>query len=80
MPHPRIKIIGIENFSVTNHSEEHMVIRTDEALSIKTGDHLYCVPFHICPTVDRHEFVTVVNDNMATGQWTVQARKRKITI
>jgi D-serine deaminase-like pyridoxal phosphate-dependent protein len=80
MPHPRIKIMGIENFSVTNHSEEHMVIRTDEAFSIKTGDHLYCIPFHICPTVDRHEFVTVVNDNTATGQWTVQARKRKISI
>jgi len=80
MPHPRIKIMGIENFSVTNHSEEHMVLRTDEALSIKTGDLLYCIPFHICPTADRHEFVTVVNDNTAIGQWKVEARKRKITI
>jgi D-serine deaminase-like pyridoxal phosphate-dependent protein len=80
MPHPRIKIMGIENFTVTNHSEEHMVIRTDEAAHIKTGDHLYCIPFHICPTVDRHEFVTIVKDNIAGGQWKVEARKRKITI
>jgi len=80
MPHPRIKIMGIENFTVTNHSEEHMVIKTDEAVHIKTGDHLYCIPFHICPTVDRHEFVTVVEDNIAGGQWKVEGRKRKITI
>ncbi len=80
MPHPRIKIMGIENFSVTNHSEEHMVLRTDEAVRIKTGDLLYCIPFHICPTADRHEFVTVINENTAIGQWKVEARKRKITI
>jgi D-serine deaminase-like pyridoxal phosphate-dependent protein len=80
MPHPRIKIMGIENFTVTNHSEEHMVIRTDEAASIKTGDHLYCIPLHICPTVDRYDFVNVVKDNTACGIWNVEAHKRKITI
>jgi D-serine deaminase-like pyridoxal phosphate-dependent protein len=80
MPHPRIKIPGIGNFTVTNHSEEHMVIRTEEAAGLKTGDHLYCIPYHICPTVDRHDFVTVVKDNLAIGQWKVEARKRKITI
>jgi 3-hydroxy-D-aspartate aldolase len=57
-----------------------MVIRTKEADNHKTGEHLYGIPWHICPTVDRHDAVTVVNDHKAEGQWNIEARKRKITI
>ena len=80
MAQPRVKILGMDNYTITNHNEEHMVIRTTEAVNYKTGDPLYAIPWHICPTVDRHDTVTVVNNNRATGQWSVEARKRKITI
>jgi D-serine deaminase-like pyridoxal phosphate-dependent protein len=80
MAQPRVKILGMDNYIITNHNEEHMVIRTPEAVNYKTGDPLYAIPWHICPTVDRHDTVTVVNNNRATGQWSVEARKRKITI
>jgi D-serine deaminase-like pyridoxal phosphate-dependent protein len=44
------------------------------------GDTVYAIPWHICPTVDRHDTVCVVEDERVTGQWSVEARKRKITI
>ena len=80
MPHPRIKIMGMEKYAFISHNEEHMVIRTTQANIYKTGDHLYCIPWHICPTVDRHDTVYVINDHKVTGQWDVDARKRMISI
>ena len=78
MPQPRIKIMVMEKYAIISHNEEHMVIRSIEAGKYKTGDHLYAIPWHICPTVDRYDTVYVVNDNKVTGQWNVEARKRKI--
>jgi D-serine deaminase-like pyridoxal phosphate-dependent protein len=79
MSQPRIKILDFEKYTIISHNEEHMVIRTPEAVKYKTGDHLYGIPWHICPTVDRHDTVYVINNHNITGQWTVDARKRKIT-
>jgi D-serine deaminase-like pyridoxal phosphate-dependent protein len=80
MPPPRINFFGLKKYTMINHSEEHMVISTTEAGKFKTGDHLFGIPWHICPTVDRYDYVTVVSNNKATDQWNVEARKRKITI
>ena len=80
MPHPRLKLIGIDNYHVINHSEEHLVIETPGADGMRIGEHLYGIPFHICPTVDRYDVVSVVSGHKVTGQWNVAARKRKITI
>jgi D-serine deaminase-like pyridoxal phosphate-dependent protein len=80
MPHPRIKILGMEKYAFISHNEEHMVIRTTKADLYKTGDQLYCIPWHICPTVDRHDNVYVIDDHNMTGQWQVDARKRTISI
>src|SRR5450759_4159820 len=80
MPQPRIKILEIEKYTIVSHNEEHLVIQTAEAGKYKTGDALYGIPWHICPTVDRHDTVYVINDHKVTGEWTVEARKRKITL
>jgi D-serine deaminase-like pyridoxal phosphate-dependent protein len=80
MPPPRINFFGLKKYTMLNHSEEHMVIRTTEAVNFKTGDPLYGIPWHICPTVDRYDYVTVVDNHKTSGQWNVEARKRKITI
>jgi D-serine deaminase-like pyridoxal phosphate-dependent protein len=79
MPQPRIMIPGIDDLSIISHSEEHMVIRTSHAGSLNTGDPLYAIPWHICPTVDRYDTVNVVRGSRVTGQWNVEARKRQIT-
>jgi len=57
-----------------------MVIRTASSDKYKPGYLLYGIPWHICPTVDRYDTVYVINDHKVTGQWNVEARKRKITI
>lgn len=80
MPHPRIKIIGLKNYDIVSHNEEHMVIRTAEAGKINVGDVFYCIPYHICPTVDRYDKVSVVRDGKVTGEWKVEARRRQITV
>jgi len=80
MPHPRIKFMNIDNYTAINHSEEHLVIKIQEAGKFSVGDILYGIPWHICPTVDRHDFVTIVTNNNATGRWAVEARKRFISI
>jgi len=80
MPHPRVSILGMTNYTIASHNEEHMVIRTNKADYYRIGDPLYGIPWHICPTVDRHDTVTVINNFLATEQWNVEARRRKITI
>jgi len=79
MPHPRVIIPEIGDFTVSVHSEEHMVIRTRQAIRYKTGDIIYCIPWHICPTTDRHDFVSVVTDREVKTTWKVEARKRFIS-
>jgi len=80
MPQPRVKFLNISEYNITGQSEEHMVIETPEAGRFKVGDPVYSLPWHICPTVDRHDVVSVVEDSRVTGQWNVIARRRKINI
>jgi len=80
MPHPRIKIIGLSDYEFVAHNEEHLVIRTSQAANIEQGDEFYCIPYHICPTVDRYDKVSVVINGSVTEEWKVEARKRQINI
>ena len=80
MPHPRIKIMGLPDYEFVSHNEEHLVIRTSVATDIKQGDELYCIPYHICPTVDRYDKVSVIINSMVKEEWKVEARKRQISI
>jgi D-serine deaminase-like pyridoxal phosphate-dependent protein len=77
MPQPRIIIPGLANYTITTHNEEHMVIRLKKTNNLKIGDPLYAIPWHICPTVDRHDTATVVKNNQAIDQWIIEARRRK---
>jgi D-serine deaminase-like pyridoxal phosphate-dependent protein len=80
MPHPRIKILEMDKYDIISHNEEHMVLRTPEAAGLRTGDVLYGIPYHICPTVDRFDQVSVVREGKVSGQWNVEARRRRITV
>ncbi len=79
MPQPRIKILGIDDYTLISQSEEHLVVQTPEAANMKVGQVVFGIPHHICPTVDRHDSVTVIKNRKAAGQWNVVARKRRIT-
>jgi D-serine deaminase-like pyridoxal phosphate-dependent protein len=79
MPQPRIMFPGLNDYTIVGHNEEHMVIRTAQAATLQTGDPIYAIPWHICPTVDRYDSVYVVTGSRVSGQWKVEARKRQIT-
>jgi D-serine deaminase-like pyridoxal phosphate-dependent protein len=79
MQPPRVNILGLGRYKMSIHNEEHLVINTREADKFKTGDVMYGIPWHICPTVDRHDTANVVNGHRVTGQWNIEARRRKIT-
>jgi D-serine deaminase-like pyridoxal phosphate-dependent protein len=80
MPHPRVKLFGLEDANFSMHSEEHLVVETPRADEFKVGSVLYGIPRHICPTVALHHDVWVVRDGKAVDRWKVTARKRRITI
>lgn len=79
MPHPRVKIMGIDKFDMITHSEEHLVIQTGDTPP-EVGSLFYALPMHICPTVALHHEVYVVENNEVVECWEVEARKRKLSI
>ena len=80
MPNPRVYLIGIKKFEVIKHNEEHLTIRTPEAINWNIGDHCFGIPYHICPTVVRYDSAYVVKDNKIMDKWKITARDRKLTI
>jgi D-serine deaminase-like pyridoxal phosphate-dependent protein len=78
MSQPRVKLMGIDDYEITGHNEEHMVIKTPVADNYRTGDVLYGIPFHICPTIDRHDVAHVIRNNSFTETWNIEARKRRL--
>lgn len=64
----------IPDAKITVHSEEHLVIETEQ--SWKIGEVLYGFPWHICPTVALHEKAAIIKDQEFTGFWTIDARNR----
>ena len=76
----RIHFLNIENIQPISQSEEHLVLKVEDASLYNIGDVLYGVPYHICPTVALYETATVIENNEAVDEWEVLARKRKISI
>ena len=58
------------------HSEEHLVVKTSQADSLKVGQLMYGIPYHICPTVALHDSIGVIEDGRLTERWTIGARNR----
>jgi D-serine deaminase-like pyridoxal phosphate-dependent protein len=63
-----------------SHSEEHLVVKSKNGETLKVGDVLYGIPYHICPTTALYDEVHVIKDNQLLTTWKVMARGRKITI
>ncbi len=77
---PRVRLLDPEDARPVVHSEEHLVIETDQAESIPIGTPLFAIPTHICPTVALHRRAYVVEDGEVTGQWEITARDRVLGI
>ena len=76
MPHPRVRLIGLEDVEYVGHSEEHLVAKTDRWEEIKVGDAYLGIPNHICPTVALYDHVHIVENDRVTKCWNVSARYR----
>lgn len=79
MPHPRVRIFGLEDATAVVHSEEHLVLETPRASEYPVGHVFYGVPYHVCPTVALHDEALCVRDGRVTDAWKVAARGRKLT-
>jgi D-serine deaminase-like pyridoxal phosphate-dependent protein len=75
-PQPRAKFIGIPDARAVTHSEEHLVIETNSAADFQTGDVIYAVPRHICPTVALYNSVLPIRNGQWTGEQWKMARER----
>jgi len=80
MPHPRVRIFGLEDATFPVHSEEHLVVETPRAAEFPVGTVMYALPRHVCPTVALHEEAVVVRDGRAADRWHVAARTRRISV
>jgi D-serine deaminase-like pyridoxal phosphate-dependent protein len=94
MPHPRVVLLdfaappqphaptppGSHAPAFIGHSEEHLVLETPDAASVRVGDVFYGMPWHVCPTVALHGQAVVVRGGRAVDRWQVVARERVLTI
>ncbi len=76
----RVKFLNLNGYKLLSQSEEHGVLQVKNWGNIKIGDLFYGVPYHICPTVNLHDEVSIINDGKKVDSWEITARKRKITI
>jgi D-serine deaminase-like pyridoxal phosphate-dependent protein len=76
MTHPRLQFLNLEVDEVINHSEEHLVVSAQNEAELSSGDIVYALPYHVCPTIALHEQVYVVIDHKVTDSWEVVARNR----
>lgn len=79
-PLPRVHFLNAPDVTPIGHSEEHLVVRVADSSLYKTGDVLYGVPVHICPTVALYDKAIVIEKNNAATSWKVIARNREINL
>ena len=76
----RVHFLNAPGLKAISQSEEHLVVETEENSDYKTGDVLYGLPYHVCPTVALYERVFTVENEKVTGEWKNVARDRKISV
>ncbi len=74
----RISFLNATGLTPVGQSEEHLVLEVTPGHSYKTGDILYAIPYHVCPTVALYERVTTIEEGHTSGQWFNTARDRMI--
>jgi D-serine deaminase-like pyridoxal phosphate-dependent protein len=78
--HQRVRFLNLDHYELLSQSEEHGVLRVKNWDKLNVGDILYGVPYHICPTVNLHDEVSVIKNHKKVATWEITARKRKLEI
>ena len=76
----RVFFLNADGLKPISQSEEHLVLETGSNHNFKTGDILYGLPYHVCPTVALYERAITLEDNKVTGEWKTTARDRSIGV
>ncbi len=79
-PPPRVQFLNAPASQAVAHSEEHLVIEADALAEWNTGDCLFGVPWHICPTVALYSEAVVIKGGSAVERWRIEARDRRLVI
>ncbi len=74
----RVRFLNLDNYELLSQSEEHGVIKVENWKELKVGDILYGIPYHICPTINLHDEVSVIENGQKVDVWEITARKRRI--
>lgn len=75
---PTCAVIGHRDLTPARPSEEHLPIDvTDGAEMIATGETIYLVPRHICPTVNNFDHAIIIEDGRIVAVDRVTARGRE---
>ena len=74
-PLPRVYFLNAPEAIPMAHSEEHLVLQVTDSRLFKTGDVLYGIPWHVCPTVALYDHACTVEENRITGYWKIIDRK-----
>lgn len=72
----RVYFLSAPNLTPVSHSEEHLVLEAPTGHDFHTGDVLYALPIHICPTVALYDRLMIIERRTVKGMWTTVARKR----
>jgi D-serine deaminase-like pyridoxal phosphate-dependent protein len=76
----RIYFLNAPELKAIGQSEEHLVVEAGADHKYKTGDVLYGLPVHICPTIALYERAYTIEDQSMNGEWKIIARDRKISV
>ncbi|WP_420320607.1 D-TA family PLP-dependent enzyme [Flagellimonas sp.] len=74
----RVRFLNIPDYELLSQSEEHGVLKVSNWEELEVGDVLYGIPYHICPTINLHDDVSVIENGQKVGSWEITARKRKL--
>jgi len=76
----RIFFLVASDLTPLSQSEEHLVCEAPKDHKHRTGEVLYGLPYHVCPTVALYERVYTIEKRKVTGEWKNVARDRKISV
>lgn len=70
----RVRFIDHPGWELKSQSEEHGIVEVGDHSSYRIGEIVRMIPYHICPTVNLHSHLQVIDG----GLWEVKARNRRL--
>ena len=76
----RVKFLNLDNYELLSQSEEHGVLKVANWDELNIGDVLYGLPYHICPTINLHDEVSLIENGEENGYLANNRQKAKTSL